>query len=324
MASTSSRRRTSSTRTTPRWWRTSACCWPTWLPTVRVLLLLTTPPTPVLRQPTPSSSHRHFLVVQQGCSLGSVGDAKSREAAGGWAGRSFGAVGPASSCRPPQSAPAETVGHQAGCALTSGPPCSAHRGYRARAGVQWPPAPGQGHQGALHLQPSECPRAPTRPPTCLSSQMPVARVQGPRLKSPCVWFLMALLSPGAGFIRRDGVPKAGGRHATQLCARTVGSALRQMPQAPTPTPPLLPFPCMSPELPADWSPPEAWGGKVHLSPPQGEAQGQCLAWKRPGGSALGAWLGRRHAGHGAGLVNAAAGRSRPQGQQSNLQKLRLQ
>ncbi|XP_059268116.1 serine/threonine kinase-like domain-containing protein STKLD1 [Mustela nigripes] len=150
------------------------------------------------------------------------------------------------------------------------------------------------------------------------------RVQGPRLKSPCVWFLMALLSPGAGFIRRDGVPKAGGRHATQLCARTVGSALRQMPQAPTPTPSLLPFPCMSPELPADWSPPEAWGGNVHLSPPQGEAQGQCLAWKRPGGSALGAWLGRRHAGHGAGLVNAAAGRSRPQGQQSNLQKLRLQ
>ncbi|XP_032163718.1 serine/threonine kinase-like domain-containing protein STKLD1 [Mustela erminea] len=86
------------------------------------------------------------------------------------------------------------------------------------------------------------------------------RVQGPRLKSPCVWFLTALLPPGAGFIRRDGVPKAGGRHVTQLRTRTVGSALRQMPQAPTPTPSLLPFPCMSPELPADWSPPEAWGG----------------------------------------------------------------
>lgn len=173
----------------------------------------------------------------------------------GWG--SLGAMGPASSCRPPQSAPAEAVGHQAGCALTSGPPRSAHRGHPARAGVQWRPAPGQGDQGALHLQPRECPRAPTRLRPASTVRCPWPESRGPD-SNLCVWFLMALLPPGAGFIRRDSVPKAGGRHATQLRARTVGSALRRCPKPP-PTPSLLPFPCMSPELPADWSLPEAWG-----------------------------------------------------------------
>lgn len=39
VAFTSSKTSTSSTRMTLRWLKTSACCWPTWLPTVRILSL---------------------------------------------------------------------------------------------------------------------------------------------------------------------------------------------------------------------------------------------------------------------------------------------
>lgn len=50
--------------------------------------------------------------------------------------------------------------------------------------------------------------------------------------------------PGAGFLRREGTPEAGGRHATRLRGGTVGSALRRQ------TPHGLPLPrTFSPTLP---------------------------------------------------------------------------
>lgn len=135
------------------------------------------PGTPVLRgRPLPARAIGTSWWFH-GRSLGSVGDAEPQRGSRrvGWA------DGPSLVLPPPQSAPApaEAVGHQAGCALTSGPPALPTEEILPElvtSGIR--PLVTEIKERFTSSLVSVGGAPPTRPPPCLDSQMPVALSPG--------------------------------------------------------------------------------------------------------------------------------------------------